>query len=152
SLSQPMILFGVIGTVVLLGMIALSLRWTRSIAAGWLIFFVAILPTMQIIGFSDVIASDKYAYFPFIGILLILAWALSAAWQKGQPLVRVVVLFLAALIPMSEVIATRKHLPVWKDTITYYDYMLSLTPNSAALHNNLAVELASMKRFDESIE
>ncbi|HUN81118.1 MAG TPA: tetratricopeptide repeat protein [Phycisphaerae bacterium] len=152
NLSQPMVLAGLIGTAVLLSILAISLKWTRALVAGWLIFFFAILPTMQIIGFSDVIASDKYAYFPSLGILLVLAWALSKAWKSGAAWIRPIVICLAVLVPVGETYATREHLPVWKDTITYYDYMLKLTPNSAALHNNLAVELASMGRFDESIQ
>ena len=73
NLSQPMVLAGVIGTCILIPLLLISLRWTRAAFTGWLFFFVAILPTMQIIGFSNVIASDKFAYLPSFGLLMILA-------------------------------------------------------------------------------
>src|SRR5262249_37073358 len=64
TLSQPMVLIGVIGTVGLLALLIISLRWTRALLTGWLFFFLAILPAMGIIGFTPVIAADRFAYFP----------------------------------------------------------------------------------------
>ncbi|HSW45800.1 MAG TPA: hypothetical protein VLM89_09535, partial [Phycisphaerae bacterium] len=66
SPADPMILAGLIGTCVLIPALLLSLRRTRACATGWLIFFLMLLPTTGIIGFTTVIASDKYAYLPAI--------------------------------------------------------------------------------------
>jgi tetratricopeptide (TPR) repeat protein len=58
----------------------------------------------------------------------------------------------AIVVVGAEVVVTRSHLPVWKDTETLYAHMLKLAPQSAALHNNLAYELKDMKRYDDAID
>jgi hypothetical protein len=138
NLSQPMVLAGVIGTFVLLALLVLSLRWTRAAMAGWLIFFVAILPTMQIIGFSDVIASDKFAYLPSIGLLMILAAFL--VWlcnNRFLTLCRVSAMIIV-LLACAESIAARCYLTYWRDTVSLFEHMLALAPNAVQVHNNLA--------------
>lgn len=84
AIDQPMVLAGVIGTVVLLAALAVSLRWTRAPAVGWAMFFVTILPAMNIIGFSNVIASDKFAYLPAVGLLMPLAAVLAWWWGRDE--------------------------------------------------------------------
>lgn len=157
GLSAPMVLAGVIGTCILIPLLLVSLRWTRAVLTGWLFFFLAILPTMQIIGFSNVIASDKFAYLPSIGLLMILAFFLTrlASAGKSRPAtmvryfaIAVVVLALAA----AEAVATRRYLVHWRDSISLNEHMLRITPDAAPLHNNLALTLAAQNRFEEAIE
>ena len=68
GLSNPMVLAGVIGMCIRIPLLLISLRWTRAALTGWLFFFVAILPTMQIIAFNYLIASTKFVYLPSIGL------------------------------------------------------------------------------------
>jgi len=152
SISNPAILAGVIGTVVLMVLLIVSLRWTRAVLIGWLIFFVAILPTMQIIGFSNIIASDKFAYLPSIGLLMIvtqvLIWLSRTANAARYAVITVTLLVLAG----SEMAATRKYLTHWVDTISLCRYMLKLTPEVASVHDMLGVALLEQCKFDEAAE
>jgi tetratricopeptide (TPR) repeat protein len=154
SLAHPMVLAGVIGTCILIPSLIISLRWTRALLAGWLFFFVAILPTMQIVGFSNVIASDKFAYLPSLGVLLILTVFLGRLWKTdaGTKLLtrRLVIIVLVLVLAVAEAIAARKQLVYWRDTESHYKYMLTLTPNVASLHFNLAFALESQHRLDEA--
>ena len=151
NLSQPMVLAGVIGTFALILLLALSLRWTRAALTGWLIFFIAILPTMQIITFSNVIASDKFAYLPSIGLLMILASFL--VWlcrSKFLTLCRVsVVIILLAVC--AESIATRLYLTYWQNRDSLVKYMLKLTPDVAQLHSMLGLTFQLQGKVDEAV-
>lgn len=60
--SYLMKLAGAIGTCVLIPVLFLSLRRTRALLTGWLIFFIAIIPTMGIVSVTPVIAANRYAY------------------------------------------------------------------------------------------
>lgn len=137
DLSNSMILRGLIGTGLLIVVLALSLRWTRAIAVGWLFFFLASLPTMQIVGFSNVIASDKYAYFPVLGICLIVMGLWLRCW-KGKA--KIVIAVIVMLLAVAEARTTRGYLAKWKDTKTLYQHMIALAPNSAPLYNDLAAD------------
>lgn len=157
TLSHAMALVGVVGTCVLLPVLLISLRRTRAPLTGWLIFFVAILPTMQIIGFSNVIASDKYVYLPSVGLLLVAAWGLGRLWtaaaRKGRlAAVRAATLLSVILVSGIEIAATRHHVRHWDDTEGLYRYMLTLTPNASALHANLGSALWGLGRMAEATE
>jgi len=153
SLSDPMVLAGVIGTCILLAALLLSLRWTRALVTGWLFFFVAILPTMQIIGFTNVIASDKYAYFPSVGFLMVLAWGLVQLWPDicGSAGRRIVTSVVIVVLSVSECLATRRYLLKWQDSEGLYRYMLARAPDAPSLHLNLANIVLKQDRFDEAI-
>jgi len=155
-LSAPMILAGVVGTCVLIPALVLSLRWTRAFLVGWLIFFVLLLPTTGIIGFTIVIASDKYAYLPAVGLLMVLAWLLGNLWARPpartrSAVVRACILVLALLAAGAESVATYRQIARWQDTEGLYRYMLTLAPRSARLHTILGEILADQKRPDEAI-
>lgn len=135
--SNSLMLAGVIGTGLWIAFLAASWRWTRAIAVGWLFFFLAILPTMQIIGFSNVIASDKYAYFPALGICLIVMALLIRCWNGSA---RIGIAGIVFLLTFAEARATRHYLAQWKDTETLYRHMIALAPNSAPLYNDLAAD------------
>ena len=155
GLSNPVILAGVIGTCVLIFLLLLSLRWTKGAMTGFSVFFVAIFPTMQTLRFSDVIASDKFAYLPSVGLLMILAsflgW-LCGAGITARALVRcrtaaMVVLILAC----AETVATRRYLVYWQDSASFFEYMLTLTPNEPSLLNNLGNAFKLQRRFEKAV-
>ena len=81
TIWHPAVLAGVIGTAVLFAALAVSLIWTRAAATGWAIFLVLIFPVMGLIGFSNAIASDKYAYLPVVGLLIVLAYFVGRLWD-----------------------------------------------------------------------
>lgn len=156
NLSNPAVLAGVIGTCLLVPVLLISLRRTRALLTGWLFFFVAILPTMGIIGFTNVIASDKYAYLPAVGLLLALAaglaWLVGGAPQRREDTLRrwgigAVVLILCGL----EGVATRSCLAHWRDSETLARYMLRLTPDVAVLHHYMATVLVDQEKLDEAV-
>jgi tetratricopeptide (TPR) repeat protein len=152
GLSNPMVLTGLIGTCVLIALLIFSLRRTRAAITGWLFFFIAILPTMQIVGFSNVIASDKFAYLPSVGLLMALTSFLAWFCGTGKKAVRhwvavIVVLVLAG----AETVATRRYLVHWADTVSLHEYMLTMTPKAAPVHYNLANTFFRQGKFDKAI-
>ena len=126
SLADPMMLMGVRLTVLLILLLILSLRWTRALAVGWLFFFLAILPTMGVVGFTIVIASDKYAYFPVLGFLLVLAAVLNRLWNRGQQtkVWRAGLVLGVGLLAGLEARATQRYLTQWQDSATLAKHML----------------------------
>jgi tetratricopeptide (TPR) repeat protein len=156
DLSSPALLAGVIGTALLLVGLVVSLRWTRAVLAGWLFFFVALFPTLGVIGFTHVIAADKYAYLPAIGLLLILAWLTAPAWSARPPQLRPTAWRVGALVVLMSLAGlamagTRRQLVYWQDTESLYHHMLALAPQDATLHSGLGDELTRQGRLDEAI-
>jgi len=154
DISAPMVLAGVIGTCGLLAGLLISLRWTRSLLTGWLFFFVGILPTMGLIGFTIVIASDKYAYLPSVGLLMIFAYLLGRLWSRvdGSLARRIIIIVFILALAGSESAATRRYLTCWQTTEGLYNHMLTLAPNSFALHNNYGCFLFKKGQNEKAIK
>lgn len=152
SLSNSNVLVGVIGTCTLIPLLLLSLRWTRALLTGWLFFFVAILPTMGIIGFTYVIVSGKYVYLPAVGLLMILAWLLGWSWGRvsASSVSQIIIVFFILILAVSESVATRRYLVHWQDTEEHIQYMLTLAPNSIELRNFAGCDLARQGKNEEA--
>ena len=156
GLSDPMVLAGVVGTCILIPLLLISLRWTRAFATGWLMFFVAIFPAMGVLGFTIVIASDKYAYLPAIGLLMILAWLLAEAWSPrggaAGRLRRVVIVGIVLAVASVLVTATRGYARVWRTEETLGNHMVALAPRSAPVYLYRGGAYYLMGDYEKSIQ
>jgi len=151
SLSNWIISASVFGTFVLIAGLLFSLRLTGAFLAGLLFFFLAILPVLGIVPFSNwVVASDKYVYLPIIGLLIIFAWVLTSLWKKIV-VPRTALIALLLFLSSVQIYCLRRYLLHWQDTVSLFEHMLTLTPNAAQVHNDLGIELRSLGRTDEAI-
>ena len=134
-------------------LLIISLRWTRAPLTASLIFFIAVLPTMQVIGFSNVIASDKFAYIPSIGFLILLAAFLRWLCGRSSSLTsNIIVAGLVIVLAGAETVATRHYLGYWRNTLSLGQYLLKLSPNESDLYNQMGYALQTEGRFDEAIK
>lgn len=139
TLAQPMVLAGVIGTALIVALLLWSARGKPVFTAGALVFFLLIFPTLGVVGFTIVIASDKYAYLPMIGVLMMAAWLIRLAWQGGAANAspsrrRAIAVVILLIIAVAASVRTRLYLAKWRETETLYAHMLALSPDSAHLH------------------
>ncbi len=155
DLSNPMVLAGLVGTAVLIPLLVLSLRRTRALFTGWLFFFVAIFPTMGVVGFTIVIAADKFAYLPSVGLMMILLWLLDGFCRTSNTTKytarRLIVIVVILVLAGAEAVATRRNHRYWSDTVSLYKHMLSLTPDVVPMLYNLANALDKQDKTDEAI-
>lgn len=155
--GQPMVVAGLIGTCLLLTALVISLRRTRSAMTGWLFFFIAIFPTMGIVGFTMVIAADRFIYLPAVGLLLPLTYLLSrlSAPTPGvsqAAIRRVTIVVVCLALAAAEAVLTRRYLAYWEDTRTLYHYTLARAPDAAPLHSGLGCYLLDQEQFEKAAE
>jgi tetratricopeptide (TPR) repeat protein len=158
-LSNPAILISVIGTLVLLAALAVAWRKSRAPAAAWLWFTVGLFPTMGVIGFTTVIAADKYAYLPAVGLLMVLTYAIARIWDRPPALLKPAYARAALLILLVAVIAleirqTRRAVAPWRDTPTLYAQMLRQAPLAHDARHNMAlwqIAQGTEKQTDQAI-
>jgi hypothetical protein len=81
SFANPLIVATSLGALVLISLAIFYYHRNRAWLIGLLLFFVTILPSSGIIGFTRVLTHNKYAYFAMIGFLLPLAWLLKKLWE-----------------------------------------------------------------------
>ncbi|HSW44430.1 MAG TPA: tetratricopeptide repeat protein [Phycisphaerae bacterium] len=154
TLSQPMVLGAAAVTCVLILLVVL-LRRTRAPVMAGLFFITAMSPTLGVVQYSWVAASDKYVYIPAIGLLTALAWLLNRlagdpaearpAWRPAA--VGIGIVAGASLLT----IGTRQYLREWQTTERHEFYMLRLAPDSPYTHSGCGIALQASGRHDLSI-
>jgi len=153
SPSQPMVLAGIVGTLVLALIVVVSWRRARALAVGVLFYALAIAPTLGVVHFSWVSASDKYVYFPVVGLMLPIAAGLAHLWRdtgaRGRAR-RITVVAGTIALAMLEARGARAYLAEWRDTETLFRHMAAVTPRVARVHDMLGNVLLSGGREDEA--
>jgi Flp pilus assembly protein TadD len=122
----------------------LSARRTRGPLTGWLFFVLAIAPTLGFVKYSWVSASDKYVYFPILGLLMVLAWGFTAAWGSprfGHLAGRAALLGPALLLLLAQARGTRATLGHWTDSLALSRHIVEVAPDSPAAHIRLGTLL-----------
>ncbi len=152
SATNPMLLVGVAGAVGLFVVVATSLRWTRAIFTGWLIYLVALLPTVGLLRVTPVLVSEKYAYLPSVGLLLVVGWGLAKCWavtDRGtQRLARAALCVAALGLGAAEVTATRRYLAIWCDNEALYGYVHTHSPRAWYLQPIVGNVLARQGKYE----
>lgn len=157
ALTNPTILLSVAVVVVTAVAIGLSVRWTRAVLAGGLFFLLAILPTLGLVKYSWVYVLNNYAYLPAVGWLLPMTGAAAAIWRSGSlsrrfPPTRWAVIGVTAMVAIPLGVATHRYLGPWRDTVSLYQHMLALAPDSYELNNDLGVALRRRGEFDRAVQ
>ncbi|MEK6643089.1 MAG: tetratricopeptide repeat protein [Planctomycetota bacterium] len=149
NLSQGMVKVGLVVTVGLVGVLLVSLRWTRAWMTGFLFFLIVIFPAMGLIGFTSSIAADRFSYLPKVGLLLPLAWLLKNTKLRDTAMTKLMAL-LVTVGCIMELRLTRDYLRHWTDTERMMHYMVDREPTSAFLLSGLGNVLSGAGQFDEA--
>jgi protein O-mannosyl-transferase len=163
--SNPLVAAGLAAVVVLTVLLAWAARRAPGPLAGWLWFVIAITPTLGLVQYSWVIASDKYVYFPAFGFLAVIAAGIGAAWDGRRPsrpasragprssrfASRAAVLLGAVLLLALEARGVRATLRPWSSTFTLCQHMEKLAPNAFAVQNELGIAFMRRSAPDQAI-
>ena len=153
SWSSPAVIASLIAILGLTLLLVIAARRTRGPLAGWLFFVIALAPTLGLIRYSWVSASDKYLYFPALGILMVFTSGLAAAWNSRRLGVaaRVVFSLLVVLLVAAEARGVRATLRNWTDSMTLFRYMERNAPQSPVVQAQLGVLLERASRREEAL-
>lgn len=150
TITHPMVL---VGFLVLLGLVAvvwkLSKR-SRAITAGVLFFGLALAPTMGVVRYSWVTASDKYVYLPAFGLAMLAAWVLSLVWNKANSNNRAAIFTVLVSVFALEFVGARIAIAHWSDTESHFRYLAQEAPGHPMAHYGLGQTLHEKKRFSEA--
>ena len=159
AVTQPAMIAGLIGTAVLIVALWWSARRTRAAWSGALFFVIAVFPTLGVIGFTIVIAADKYAYLPSIGVYVAVAGLI--AWLVNRPTARVAraaapaaVFIIAVVFAIGVNIRQR----AWRTVDTLYSRVIKMAPGAAIPRTNYGIVMydrgeyaAAEKLYRESL-
>lgn len=117
------------GLVVICGLIAFSLRRTRTVLFGSLFFLIALLPSLPVeaLGFS----ADRFSYLPAVGLCFIAGVGFQKTWllhPESPRIARVLLSVTVGIICIALAVASFRQSGVWRTSVTLWTHALELYP------------------------
>jgi tetratricopeptide (TPR) repeat protein len=144
-----------IGSLMLLVFISVfiirSIRKAPYLTIGWLWYLGTLVPVLGLVQAGHWPAmADRFAYVPFIGLYIIVAWGIPELFKRWHhvkrslPIIATAILFVFMIITFFQV-------GYWKNSITLFKHALAVTTNNYVPHNNLGLALQAQGRLDDAI-
>ena len=147
----PPFMLSILGMLVMsVGTFLLRRRWPGLLAA-WLSYLVILAPNLGVIRISERIAADRYSYIAMLGWVVVAAGIFCRLGQNSaRPRPGAVVIIVLALTALFGLIPlTWDQCRTWRDSTTLWTHALTHgAGDSSEVHNNLAVELSRLGKFD----
>jgi len=134
---------------------ALTIRSAKRapcLITGWLWYLGTLVPVIGLVqvGLWPAMA-DRFAYVPFIGLFIIMAWGvpqLTAKWELNKKWPAVLATVVLAMLMK----VTWEQVGYWKNSITLFEHNLKVTASHFIPYNNLGNALEKQGRTKEAVE
>jgi tetratricopeptide (TPR) repeat protein len=146
----PKVFLAILGVAGMCGLAAWQRRQRPYLTFGWFCFLGTLVPTIGIVQVGSQAMADRYAYFPMLGIVVILVWSgamIGTRWGVGQKaLAGMVSVLLLGLGYLCQAQAAR-----WKNDEAVFGQALAVTEKNATAHLNYGSALDLRGKPDEAI-
>lgn len=121
------------------------------LSIGWLWYLIALAPVSGIIqgGLWPSIA-ERWAYFPFIGLYIIILSSLMDISNR-IPFVKVGLIIIGPFIYATLIFLTFNQVNVWADSSTLYQHAIAVSDNNHIAHTNLGLEYDNQENDEKAL-
>lgn len=125
-------------------------RRVPYLLVGWLWFLGTLVPVIGLVpvGYHDL--ADRFAYLPFIGLFVMLAWG-AAELVAARPRSKAAVVCVALAVLAALGVATSRQLRHWRNSRALFEQALRCTRGNFIMHDNLGSELVAEGRLEEAM-
>ena len=143
----------IIATVVLLIAITVLLarlgRKQRPLRVGWLWFLGTLVPVIGLVQVGNQAWADRYSYISFIGLFIVIAWAVPEFLSKLRYRTHILATASIAILCVWSV-CSYAQLGYWRNSTTLFERALSVTEGNYKTHYNLGFTLQTQGKFEEA--
>ncbi len=150
--SDGQVVIAAMGLAAVTLMALVLARRVPWLVTGWLWYLGAMVPVIGFVQVGRQAMADRYAYIPFIGLYIIVAWGLGAVLDRVRSRLAVhcgAAAIVAAVIVLAAI--AHRQVWVWKDSVTLFSLALDVTENNWMMLNNLAGVLVQQGKRDEAL-
>jgi tetratricopeptide (TPR) repeat protein len=109
---------------------------------GWFWYMGTLVPVIGIVQIGEHTMADRYAYVPFIGLFIIIAWGTEQI-SANKIFFKKIFTFTSVLIIVLLTIATYSQIKLWKNTVTLFEDALKKDPNNYVAYEIIGQEMAN---------
>lgn len=125
-------------------------REKKYLLTGWFWYLVTLVPVIGIVQVGNQAMADRYAYVPFVGLFIIVAW-LGAEWAARIRMSASIVTSIALIALAGYTYVTHIQIGYWRNSYTLFSHALEVTTKNGIAEDNFGVALAEMGRPDLAI-
>jgi tetratricopeptide (TPR) repeat protein len=123
----------------------------RYLFVGWLWFLGTLVPMIGLVQVGTQAMADRYAYLPFVGLFLMVAWGAaelagrrpgSMPWLAGA----------GAVCVLALAVAAHGQIGYWGDNLLLWTHTAQSTPDSLIAQDNLGGAFLEANRYDEAMQ
>ena len=123
----------------------------------WVYYVLALFPVLGIVKIGAQAASDRYTYLPGLGPFILLGVGFSLFWEKTKITIQDTRLKKYILIPLFLFLAllslaTVNQIKVWKDSLTLWNTVIKLFPDSYIAYKNRGIVYLNLDNFKQAID
>jgi Flp pilus assembly protein TadD len=124
---------------------------TPFLAVGWFWYLGVLFPVSGLMQAGAQAMADRYTYFPFIGIAIMVAWGIPLLIKPE--VIRRNILFPAAIAAVSIMaFFTWQQCGYWKNSIELSKHALQVTKDNFVAHDSFASAMVKKGKIEEAIE
>jgi len=139
-------------TLLLLAITALVIVRKRDLylKVGWFWFLGTLVPMIGLVQVGTQSMADRYAYLPFLGLFVMLVWAVADAAAKlhlpTQWLAGLGIICLA-----GAAVVTHRQIGYWSDNLTLWSHTAAVTKDNFIAEDNVGGALLEQGRQEEAL-
>ncbi len=120
-----------------------------TVGIAW--FFVATLPTSNLLVLINALFYDHWFILPGFGLAIITAQMLAIGWRDRRAWMRGTVRLVTLIQIVTVAVLAWRYNGVWHDPLSLYTHILRWEPQSAKTHNNVGMVYADAGRLTEAM-
>ncbi len=139
-------------TMVLVSVVVLlSARKRPFVFVGWAWFVGTLVPVIGLVQVGSQAMADRYTYFPFLGLFIIIVWMGAELFSHARRM-RVVGAILSTAILLTCAALTRQQVEHWSSSRALFEWAVAVTPENAKAQCNLGILLEAENRLSEAVK
>lgn len=117
---------------------------------GWFWFLGSLVPMIGIVQVGRQAMADRYAYLPFIGLFVMVCWAIADGAVRLH-LPRRWITAVAAICLLVLAVVTHRQIGYWGDNVILWSHALQVTEDNAMAEDNLGGALLAQDKIDDAL-
>ena len=126
----PLMVYVAVPVVYAIGYIAWKNRKEKDLIFGLLFFLVLILPVLQHIRFSNIIAADRFTYLAYIGLFYPIGIWMKKFYDQSKKRKKRIIVVLGIVVIFAMYLQSLERVKVWKDSRTLWHDVLLKYPDA----------------------
>lgn len=142
-----------VAIIFLIGVTFLVCRYFRKYPhffVGWFWYLGTLVPVIGIVQVGTQAMADRYAYIPFIGLFIIIAWG-AEDLSSNKNVLKKIIISTAFFIIMALTMMTCNQVKVWSNTVTLFEDALKKTKNNYVAYDVLGFEAARKNENEKAL-